>query len=57
MVKVVARYANTAESRTKDAAKIRSGQLRSLVGCNCLVELPAGSPPAEAGQTVRVWLL
>ena len=34
-----------------------SGQLASLVGCNCLVELPAGSPPAEAGQTVRVWLL
>lgn len=34
-----------------------SGQLASLVGCNCLVELPAGSPPAEAGQAVTVWLL
>nr|WP_317323496.1 gephyrin-like molybdotransferase Glp [uncultured Flavonifractor sp.] len=34
-----------------------SGQLASLLGCNCLVELPAGSPPAEAGQTVQVWLL
>ena len=34
-----------------------SGQLASLVGCSCLVELPAGSPPAEAGQAVRVWLL
>lgn len=34
-----------------------SGQLASLVGCSCLVELPAGSPPAEAGQTVPVWLL
>ena len=34
-----------------------SGQLASLVGCNCLVELPAGSPPATAGQTVPVWLL
>ncbi len=34
-----------------------SGQLASLVGCNCLVELPAGTPPAEAGETVQVWLL
>ena len=34
-----------------------SGQLASLVGCSCLVELPEGSPPAEAGQTVQVWLL
>lgn len=34
-----------------------SGQLASLVGCNCLVELPAGTPPAEAGQAVQVWLL
>ena len=34
-----------------------SGQLASLVGCNCLVELPAGAPPAEAGQAVQVWLL
>ncbi|OUN22109.1 hypothetical protein B5G34_08730 [Flavonifractor sp. An82] len=34
-----------------------SGQLASLVGCSCLVELPAGAPPAEAGQTVQVWLL
>ena len=34
-----------------------SGQLASLVGCNCLVELPAGTPPAEAGQQVQVWLL
>lgn len=34
-----------------------SGQLASLVGCNCLVELPAGTPAAEAGQQVQVWLL
>ena len=34
-----------------------SGQLASLVGCSCLVELPAGSPPAEARQIVQVWLL
>ena len=34
-----------------------SGLLASLVGCNCLVELPAGSPPAEAGTQVRILLL
>ena len=34
-----------------------SGMLASLVGCNCLVELPAGSPPAEPGTRVTVWLL
>lgn len=34
-----------------------SGQLASLLGCSCLVELPAGSPPAERGQAVQVWLL
>lgn len=31
-----------------------SGMLASLVGCNCLTELPAGSPPAEAGTRVRI---
>ena len=34
-----------------------SGLLSSLVGCNCLAELPAGSPPAEVGQKVRILLL
>lgn len=34
-----------------------SGQLRSSVGCNCLVDVPAGSPPLEAGTPVRVILL
>lgn len=34
-----------------------SGMLTSLVGCNCLTELPAGSPPAEAGTRVRILLL
>lgn len=31
-----------------------SGMLASLVGCNCLTELPGGSPPAEAGTRVRI---
>lgn len=34
-----------------------SGLLSSLVGCNCLAELPAGSPPTEEGMRVRVLLL
>ena len=34
-----------------------SGMLASLVGCNCLTELPVGSPPAEAGTRVRILLL
>ena len=34
-----------------------SGQLASMMGCNCLVELPAGSPPAEVGQPVQILLL
>lgn len=34
-----------------------SGQLRSSVGTNCLVELEAGRGPVEAGETVTVYLL
>ncbi len=34
-----------------------SGQLRSMVGCNCLVDIPAGSPPLAAGTIVEVILL
>jgi molybdopterin molybdotransferase len=34
-----------------------SGQLRSSLGCNCLVDIPADSPALKAGKTVRVILL
>ena len=34
-----------------------SGQLRSMVGCNCLVDIPAGSGPLTDGQSVSVVLL
>ncbi len=34
-----------------------SGQLLSQVGCNCLVDIPAGSPALEAGTTVKAVLL
>ena len=34
-----------------------SGQLRSTVGTNCLVELEAGRGPVQAGEIVTVYLL
>ena len=34
-----------------------SGQLRSLVGCNCLVDIPAGSGPLEAGEEMDILML
>ena len=34
-----------------------SGALFSMLGCNCLAELPAGAPPMEPGRSVTVWLL
>lgn len=30
-----------------------SGKLACLIGCNCLIDVPAGSPPLDAGATVR----
>lgn len=34
-----------------------SGALSSFAGCNCLIDIPAGNPPLQAGETVRVILL
>ncbi len=34
-----------------------SGLLSSLVGCNCLADIPAGSGPLEPGMTVSVHLM
>ncbi len=34
-----------------------NGQMRSMVGCNCLIDIPAGSGPVNAGDKVEVlWL-
>ena len=34
-----------------------NGQMRSMVGCNCLIEIPAGSGPVKAGGKGEVlWL-
>lgn len=30
-----------------------NGQMLTMIGCNCLVDIPAGSPPVSAGQWVR----
>lgn len=34
-----------------------SGSLSSFAGCNCLVDIPAGHPPLQPGEIVRVILL
>lgn len=36
------------------AEKHSSGILSSMAGCNCLVEVPAGTPALDAGDVVRV---
>ncbi|MBC7341725.1 MAG: molybdopterin molybdotransferase MoeA [Clostridia bacterium] len=33
------------------------GILRSMLGCNALVDVPAGSGPLAAGEKVKAWLL
>ncbi len=32
-----------------------NGQMRSMIGCNCLADIPAGAPPVRPGDEVRVW--
>lgn len=34
-----------------------NGQLRTMIGCNCLVELPAGNEPIAAGTVVDAYML
>lgn len=34
-----------------------NGQLRTMIGCNCLIELPSGEGALKAGSTVRVYSL
>ena len=34
-----------------------SGALSALIGCNCLIDIPAGSPPLAAHTPVEVVLL
>ena len=34
-----------------------SGSLSSMMGCNCMIDIPAGSPGLSVGQTVKVILL
>jgi molybdopterin molybdotransferase len=34
-----------------------NGQIRTMIGCNCLVELPVGNAPLPAGTSVNVYML
>ena len=37
--------------------KQANGQMRSMIGCNCLLDIPAGSGPVRAGDLLKVLLL
>jgi molybdopterin molybdotransferase len=37
--------------------KHSSGVLSSLLDCNCVVDVPAGTPPLEVGQRVKIFIL
>lgn len=34
-----------------------NGQMKTMIGCNCIVELPCGNAPLALGEQVRVYLL
>lgn len=36
---------------------LSSGAMGTLRGCNCLLDIPAGSPALEVGEKVTVWML
>lgn len=37
--------------------KQANGQMRSMIGCNCLLDIPAGSGPVRVGDLLKVLLL
>lgn len=39
------------------AGSFSSGSIGTLRGCNCLMDIPAGTPEIEAGEEVTVWML
>jgi molybdopterin molybdotransferase len=34
-----------------------SGQIKSFIGCNCLIDIPKGMKELNAGDSVQVWML
>lgn len=38
-------------------SKQANGQMRSMIGCNCLLDIPAGTEQINAGDTVRVLMI
>jgi molybdopterin molybdotransferase len=45
------------EKQVELPEKHSSGVLSSLLDCNCVVDVPAGSPPLEEGQKVKIFIL
>lgn len=37
--------------------KQANGQMRSMIGCNCLIDIPAGSGPVQVGDPLKVLTL
>lgn len=37
--------------------KQANGQMRSMIGCNCLIDIPAGSGPVQVGDLLKVLTL
>ena len=45
------------EGKAYPPAAQSNGQMRSMIGCNCLIDVPAGSGAIHAGDPVRIlWL-
>ena len=45
------------QGRVYPPAAQSNGQMRSMIGCNCLIDVPAGSGAIRAGDPVRIlWL-
>jgi molybdopterin molybdotransferase len=43
--------------RVHFSSRQRNGQMAAGIGCNCLIDLPAGSEGIREGEPVRIFLL
>ena len=48
---------NAEEKLVELPQKHSSGVLSSLLDCNCVVDVPPGTPPLEVGQKVKIYIL
>ena len=45
------------EGKVYPPAAQSNGQMRSMIGCNCLIDVPAGSGAIQTGDVVQIlWL-